>query len=93
MNKHLTACSLAALCIATSPAWASEAEIKKSVSETFGANAVVDAVRKTDMPNIFEVQIGTEIIYADEHGEHLILGNILDVKSKTNVTEQRRSPE
>lgn len=91
MKKYLAACSLAALCIATGSAHASEAEIRKAVADMFGPNAKVDVVRKTDMPGFYEVQLGREIIYADEHGEHLVVGNILDVKSHTNVTEQRKN--
>jgi len=61
-----------------------KAEFKKAVPE-----ATVDSVRKTPYGGLYEVVVGGEIFYTDEKGSILILGNIIDLKSRDNITEQR----
>lgn len=91
MIKNIIACALAALSITAGLAHAGEADIKKGVAELFGPNAKVEGVRKAEALGLYEVQIGTDIIYADEHGEHFVLGSILDAKTRTNFTELRKN--
>ena len=40
-------------------------------------------------PGLYEVRIGTEIMYSDEQGNYLIQGNLIDTKSRTDLTEAR----
>jgi thiol:disulfide interchange protein DsbC len=61
-----------------------KAELKKKVPE-----APVDSVRKVPYSNLYEVAVGTEIIYTDEKASFLLLGSIVDLKTKENVTEAR----
>ena len=44
---------------------------------------------KTSIPGIYELRIGTEILYTDELGNHIIEGQLIETKSKTNLTEAR----
>jgi thiol:disulfide interchange protein DsbC len=75
-------------------AWAGEAEVKKAVEpaleQIFGSKIKVDGVRKTNALNLYEVQVGGEILYTDEKASHLIMGNIIDVKAKKDITEERK---
>ena len=41
------------------------------------------------MPGLWEVRIGTEVLYTDDDGAYLIEGQIIDLRSKTNLTEER----
>lgn len=91
MNKYLIACGLAALSITAGLAHASEAEIRKSVSDMFGATVKVEAVRKAEALGLYEVQVGTDVFYTDEHGEYFVIGNILETKTRKNFTEQRKA--
>ena len=91
MIKNIIACALAALSITVGLAHAGEAEIKKAVAEIFGPNARVEAVRKAEALGLYEVQIGTDVIYADENGEHFVIGNILETKTRKNFTELRKA--
>jgi len=61
-----------------------KAEFKKAVPE-----ATVDSVRKTPYGGLYEVVVGGEIFYTDEKGSILVIGNIIDLKSRDNITEQR----
>lgn len=90
--KALTAC-LAALLL-TQPAYAGEAEVKKAVdpvlAELFGPGIKADAVRKLDKFNLYEIQIGGDLLYTDEKVGFLINGDVLDVQAKKNLTEERK---
>jgi thiol:disulfide interchange protein DsbC len=61
-----------------------KAELKKKLPE-----APVDSVRKTAYGNLYEVIAAGEIIYTDEKATFILVGPIVDLKTKENVTEAR----
>jgi thiol:disulfide interchange protein DsbC len=61
-----------------------KAELKKKLPE-----APVDSVRKAGYGNLYEVVAGGEIIYTDDKTTFLLVGPIVDLKTKENVTESR----
>lgn len=81
---------LAALCF--SPiAFADEAEVKKNVEAWLGKNAPkVESVRKLGALGLYEVQLDGDLIYTDEKVSHVILGEIVDTKTRKNLTEERK---
>jgi thiol:disulfide interchange protein DsbC len=85
---------LAALFIAQA-ALANEGAVRKAVepalAELFGPSVKPDAVRKLGNFNLYEIQIGGELLYTDEKVNYLINGDILDVKAKKNLTEERKN--
>ena len=52
---------------------------------------VVDQVSATPMPGIYEVDSGRKVFYVDGSGNYALIGNLMDLKTKTNLTEQRSS--
>jgi thiol:disulfide interchange protein DsbC len=61
-----------------------KAELKKKLPE-----APVDSVRKAGYGNLYEVIAAGEIIYVDDKASFILVGPIVDLNSKQNVTEQR----
>ena len=61
-----------------------KAELKKKIPE-----ASVDVIRKVPYGGLYEVVVGSEIFYTDEKASYLLLGSIVDMKSRENVTEAR----
>ena len=49
----------------------------------------LDEVRPTPIPGLWEVRIGTEIRYTDATGQYLIEGEMLDLKNRRNLTQDR----
>jgi len=86
--------TMAALFIAQA-ASAGEAEVRKAVEpvlvDLFGPSVKADAVRKVGNFNLYEIQIGGDLLYTDEKVNYLINGDILDVKAKKNLTEERKN--
>lgn len=70
-------------------AQATEAGIKKAVEAAMGPGAKVDAVRKAGALNLYEVQLGGEILYTDEKVGHFIFGHIIDPKTRKDLTQER----
>jgi len=91
MFRKFLACGLAALTLAAGLAHADEADIKKAVAALFGPSAKVDEVRKVEALGLYEVRIGSDILYSDEKGHYLVHGDIMEVKSRKNLTEERRN--
>jgi len=80
----------AALCWAlTTAAMADEASIRKNLTERLPNFPPIDEVTKTAIPGIYELRIGAEVLYTDEHGQHVLQGSLIDTKTRTNLTEAR----
>ena len=85
-NLLLAACTLGAVVAAT----AGEAEIRKNLPTRIPQFPAIDEVSKSPVPGLYEVRVnGSQIFYTDEQGNYLIQGNLIDVKSRKNLTEER----
>ncbi len=88
--KILAAVAAATACLVlAAPALAQDvekvkAELKKRVPE-----APVDSVRKIPYGGLYEVTVGGEVLYTDEKATFLVLGSIVDLRTKENITEAR----
>jgi thiol:disulfide interchange protein DsbC len=90
MFKKTLAQAIAAGLLFSAAAQANEADVKKAVESILGKNAKVDSVRKAGVLGLYEVVVGGEIAYVDEKANYLIFGNIVDVKAKKDLTEERK---
>jgi thiol:disulfide interchange protein DsbC len=66
-----------------------EAKIKVEMQKQLGERAKIDTVRATPVAGLFEVTIGQEVVYTDASARYLIQGEVIDLKTGTNLTEQR----
>jgi thiol:disulfide interchange protein DsbC len=65
-----------------------ESIIKRTLEGRLGG-AKVDAVTKTPYLGMYEVRLGTEILYTDEKMNYIFSGNVIDARTMQNLTEQR----
>ena len=70
-------------------AHADEAAIRKTLSERMPQLPHIDEVSRTPIAGIYELRLGTDILYTDEQGNHLIEGALFDTKAKTDLTKAR----
>ena len=70
-------------------AFADEAAIRKSISERLPDFPKIDEVSKSAIPGLYELRVGTDILYTDEQGNYVIEGQVIETKTRTNLTEQR----
>ena len=78
---------LIGLCAAS--ASAQEATIRKHLAERLPTLPKIDEISKTPMNGLFEVRIGTDVVYTDAEGNFLIQGTLIDTRQKRNLTEER----
>ena len=68
---------------------AQEATIRKNLAERLPQLGKIDEVNKTPMSGLFEVRMGTDVLYTDAEGNFLIQGSLIDTKQQRNLTEER----
>ena len=71
------------------PGWAQDAAIRKNLAERLPNLPKIDEISKTPIPGLYELRIGQDIVYADEQGNYLIQGNLIDTRTRTDLTEAR----
>lgn len=69
------------------PARADEAAIRHALEGKVGSP--IEHVAKTAYPGFYEVYFNKQIAYTNEDGSFLLVGNLVDVKSGQNLTQQR----
>jgi len=90
MNRSSRAASALVLALAVAPlAFADEAAIRKNIGERVPNFPKIDEVTKTAIPGVYELRVGTDILYTDEQGDHIIEGQLIETKTRANLTEQR----
>jgi thiol:disulfide interchange protein DsbC len=80
---------LAATSLAAALAHADEASVRKAFQAKF-PKASITSVTKLPYLGLYEVVAEGEVLYTDDNFEYLIDGNIIAVKSMTNLTEERK---
>ena len=80
------------LSCATLAANADEAAIRQAIESRLGG-VKVEGVQETPIGGIFEVRMrsreGLQIVYTDATASHIIDGNLIDLKTSRNITEER----
>ena len=77
----------AALACFSCVALADEADVRKMVESKLGK---VEKIGKAPMPGMWEVWVDGQILYVDDKATHVLLGNLLDMKTGKNVTAERQ---
>jgi thiol:disulfide interchange protein DsbC len=90
MNRPSRAVSALVLALAIAPfAFADEAAIRKNIGERVPDFPKIHEVTKTAIPGLYELRVGTDILYTDEQGNYIIEGQMIETKTRSNLTEQR----
>ena len=93
LNKFLSMVAfIGASLISTGLAHAQpEQQIKTEIQKKLGANAKVKSVSPAPVSGLYEVLVGNDIFYTDTSGKYLIQGEIIELSSGKNITEQRQA--
>src|SRR6201996_5113698 len=96
MKKHLRIAALTlAVAVATlgCSAQADQAtdKLKATLQARLGDDATIKSISKSPIAGLYEVNLGTQIVYSDANGDYLVLGDIVDAKTRKNLTEARLS--
>jgi len=78
------------LLVAFSTAHAGENEIRQSLQSKLPNIGKLEHIVKTPYAGLYEVVIGDQLLYTDEQGLYMFDGSVIEVKSRSDLTEQRR---
>ncbi len=68
----------------------SEDVIRVSINRTF-PDIDVTSVKKSQISGLYEVLLGPDLIYASSDGRYIFQGDLIDLKQKRNLSEEKRS--
>lgn len=82
---------LAAAALASYPAFADPNldSVKAAVQNRLGSDTSVKGVAKTPIAGLYEVNLGKEIVYSDANADYLVLGDLVDTRTRKNLTQAR----
>lgn len=69
-------------------ALADEAAIRQALAERY-PQLLIKAVNPTPVAGLYEVYAGGQLLYADERGDHLLMGPLVDTRSRLNLSQAR----
>ena len=69
----------------------SEAQIRAELQKRIGPNTKIKSVNPSPISGVYEVLVGTEVFYTDSNSKYLIQGDIIEIASGSNLTEQRKA--
>ena len=72
------------------PAHAGENEIRQSLQSRFAGIGKIGHIAKTPYSGLYEVVIDDQLLYTDANGDYLFEGNVIDTKSRRDLSEERR---
>lgn len=90
MIRSIAAALLVATALSAGPVSGSEADIRKAIQSKF-RDVPVESVSKTPFSGIYEVVLGGRILYTDEKGSFVFIGNLVDLRGPTerDLTDER----
>ena len=80
----------ATLLVSMGLAQADEAAIRKVLGEKF-PEANIASVQKTPYSGLYEVYMDGQLVYSDANANYIFMGDVLDVKNRSNLTQARLS--
>ena len=85
---------LASLSVTSALAGVAEEKDFTAVEEklrTLAPNATTMAISETPIEGILQVQINSDIVYVTSNGQYLLQGQIMEIDTRTNITDQAKS--
>jgi thiol:disulfide interchange protein DsbC len=65
-----------------------EGQVKKAFEKRFPGIGV-EAVNTTPFPDLYEVQIGMDLLYTNAKVDYILQGSLIDAKARTDLTAER----
>ena len=85
----LLATGLMASCVDAQTSASAEETIKKAIEPKLGPGIKIDSVSKTPYAGLYEIRAAGDILYTDEKGQYLFVGQVFDPQTARNLTRER----
>src|SRR5262245_17272936 len=92
MIRKIGAALLVASALSAGPAYSAEAEIRSALQNKF-RDVPIESISKTPFSGIYEVVLGGRVLYTDEKGSFVFIGNLIDLRgpAERDLTDERTS--
>lgn len=91
MRSLASAAAAFVVLLAGSPATADEAAIRRNLPARIPDLPKIEEVRPSAMAGLWEVRLGTELIYSDADGSFVLEGALIDTRRHVDLTEERET--
>jgi thiol:disulfide interchange protein DsbC len=96
MKKRIRIAALALTVAAVTLGCSAQADqttdkLKSALQSRLGSDVEIKGVTKSPIAGLYEVNLGSQILYSDANADYLVLGDIVDAKTRKNITEARLS--
>ena len=68
--------------------YADEAAIKQAFAKSM-PDVAIESIKPSEVKGLYEVMVGSSMVYVTEDGKYLIQGRLVDVQTRTDLTEQK----
>ena len=69
----------------------SEQQVRSELQKKIGPNTKIKGVSQSPIPGIYEVLVGNDVFYTDANSKYLIQGEIIEIATGKNITEQKQA--
>lgn len=73
--------------VALNSSFANTAKIEKNLRANY-PDVKVESITQSPFKGIYEVYMGGRMIYTNEDAQYVLVGDLLDLKNKTNITQE-----
>ena len=93
MNKFIATVIISCVAFFATPLVYAQAEqqVKTDLQKKLGATVKIKSVSASPLAGIYEVQVGNDVFYTDAKSQYLIQGEIIELATGKNITEQRQN--
>ncbi|TAL49002.1 MAG: DsbC family protein [Methylovulum sp.] len=88
MKKIITCAALSLLGLTLPVANADENAIRQAFAKSM-PEVKIDSVKASEVSGLYEVMVGSTLLYASEDGKYLLQGRLIDIQTRTDLTEQK----
>ncbi|PLZ01431.1 thiol:disulfide interchange protein [Burkholderia sp. WAC0059] len=65
--------------------------LKATLQTRLGADVQIRGIEKSPIAGLYEIDLGSQIIYSDANGNYLLVGDLVDAKTHQSLTDARLS--
>ncbi|MGR9052159.1 MAG: DsbC family protein [Gammaproteobacteria bacterium] len=88
MKMLFSSLLLSTLAVASLSAGADENDVRKAL-RTAMPSAEPDFVKPSEVKGLYEIKLGSSIVYMSEDGKYLLQGRLVDIEAKKDLTEAK----
>ena len=64
--------------------------LRRSINDVF-PGVEISRIKPAPIPGLYEVMLGTDVIYLSEDGRYILQGDLIDLGNRVNLSEQERA--